>query len=218
VDYRPLGRTGVQVSKLCLGTMMFGAWGNTDHDDSIRIVHRALDAGVNFVDTADVYSAGESEEIVEGAQRPPRRRRAGHRARSATSAHRHSRAGRSSRHNRRRASGASSGFAPSSRPTSSSTYCPPRSATAWASSPTARSPAAGCRVRRAGPRARPAATLAGSQTPKKLVHRRLVEPAPREGRKGADREVADDGNELVVTEDAARPSGLIGAHELVKEP
>ncbi|MBV9195832.1 MAG: aldo/keto reductase [Solirubrobacterales bacterium] len=62
--YRPLGRTGVQVSKLCLGTMMFGAWGNTDHDDSIRIIHRALDAGINFVDTADVYSAGESEEIV----------------------------------------------------------------------------------------------------------------------------------------------------------
>jgi aryl-alcohol dehydrogenase-like predicted oxidoreductase len=64
VDYRPLGRTGVQVSKLCLGTMMFGAWGNADHDDSVRIIHRALDAGINFVDTADVYSAGESEEIV----------------------------------------------------------------------------------------------------------------------------------------------------------
>jgi aryl-alcohol dehydrogenase-like predicted oxidoreductase len=64
MDYRPLGRTGVQVSKLCLGTMMFGAWGNTDHDDSIRIIHRALDTGINFVDTADVYSAGESEEIV----------------------------------------------------------------------------------------------------------------------------------------------------------
>jgi aryl-alcohol dehydrogenase-like predicted oxidoreductase len=64
MDYRPLGRTGVQVSKLCLGTMMFGAWGNPDHDDSIRIIHRALDAGINFVDTADVYSAGESEEIV----------------------------------------------------------------------------------------------------------------------------------------------------------
>ena len=64
MDYRPLGRTGVQVSPLCLGTMMFGAWGNTDHDDSIRIIHRALDAGINFVDTADVYSAGESEEIV----------------------------------------------------------------------------------------------------------------------------------------------------------
>src|SRR3954451_3592484 len=64
MDYRPLGRTGVQVSSLCLGTMMFGAWGNPDHDDSIRINHRALDAGINFVDTADVYSAGESEEIV----------------------------------------------------------------------------------------------------------------------------------------------------------
>src|SRR3982075_384456 len=62
--YVRLGRTGVQVSKLCLGTMMFGAWGNTDHDESVRIIHRALDAGVNFVDTADVYSAGESEEIV----------------------------------------------------------------------------------------------------------------------------------------------------------
>ena len=64
MEYRPLGRTGVQVSKLCLGTMMFGAWGNPDHDESIRIIHAALDAGINFVDTADVYSAGESEEIV----------------------------------------------------------------------------------------------------------------------------------------------------------
>src|SRR3954464_8710464 len=64
MDYRSLGRTGVQVSPLCLGTMMFGAWGNTDPDDPIRIIHRALDAGVNFVDTADVYGAGESEEIV----------------------------------------------------------------------------------------------------------------------------------------------------------
>jgi aryl-alcohol dehydrogenase-like predicted oxidoreductase len=64
MEYRPLGRTGVQVSKLCLGTMMFGAWGNTDHEDSIHIIHRALDAGINFVDTADVYSAGESEEIL----------------------------------------------------------------------------------------------------------------------------------------------------------
>jgi aryl-alcohol dehydrogenase-like predicted oxidoreductase len=44
--------------------MMFGAWGNTDHDESVRIIHRALEAGINFVDTADVYSAGESEEIV----------------------------------------------------------------------------------------------------------------------------------------------------------
>ena len=64
MEYRPLRRTGVQVSPLCLGTMMFGAWGNTDHEDSVRIVHRALDAGINFVDTADVYAAGESEEIV----------------------------------------------------------------------------------------------------------------------------------------------------------
>jgi aryl-alcohol dehydrogenase-like predicted oxidoreductase len=64
VDYRTLGRTGMKVSKLCLGTMMFGAWGNADHDDSIRIIHRALDAGINFIDTADVYSGGESEEIV----------------------------------------------------------------------------------------------------------------------------------------------------------
>jgi aryl-alcohol dehydrogenase-like predicted oxidoreductase len=44
--------------------MMFGAWGNPDHDDSVRIIHRALDAGINFIDTADVYSRGESEEIV----------------------------------------------------------------------------------------------------------------------------------------------------------
>ena len=64
MNYRPLGRTGVQVSSLCLGTMMFGAWGNTDHDDSVRIIHSALDEGINFIDTADVYSAGESEEIV----------------------------------------------------------------------------------------------------------------------------------------------------------
>src|ERR671916_2413231 len=64
MDYRTLGRTGVQVTPLCLGAMMFGAWGNEDHDDSIRIIHRALDAGINFIDTADVYSRGESEEIV----------------------------------------------------------------------------------------------------------------------------------------------------------
>jgi aryl-alcohol dehydrogenase-like predicted oxidoreductase len=64
MELRPFGRTGVEVSPLCLGAMMFGAWGNPDHDDSIRIIHRALDAGINFVDTADVYSQGESEEIV----------------------------------------------------------------------------------------------------------------------------------------------------------
>jgi aryl-alcohol dehydrogenase-like predicted oxidoreductase len=64
VKARTLGRTGMQVSPLCLGAMMFGHWGNRDHDDCVRIIHAALDAGVNFVDTADVYSAGESEEIV----------------------------------------------------------------------------------------------------------------------------------------------------------
>ena len=64
MELRELGRTGVQVSKLCLGAMMFGGWGNPDHDESIRIIHRALDAGINFIDTADVYSRGESEEIV----------------------------------------------------------------------------------------------------------------------------------------------------------
>src|SRR5256886_15187721 len=69
MDHRPLGRTGVSVSKLCLGAMMFGAWGEPDHDDSIRIIHAALDGGINFVDTADVYSAGESEEIVGKALR-----------------------------------------------------------------------------------------------------------------------------------------------------
>ncbi len=61
---RKLGSTGISVSPLCLGAMMFGAWGNTDHEDSVRIIHRALDAGINFIDTADVYSRGESEEIV----------------------------------------------------------------------------------------------------------------------------------------------------------
>ena len=64
MEHRQLGRTGVKVSPLCLGTMMFGAWGETDHDESIRIIHRALDVGINFIDTADVYSGGESEEIV----------------------------------------------------------------------------------------------------------------------------------------------------------
>jgi aryl-alcohol dehydrogenase-like predicted oxidoreductase len=64
MEHRPLGRTGVSVSKLCLGAMMFGDWGNKDQDESIRIIHRALDAGINFIDTADVYSQGESEEII----------------------------------------------------------------------------------------------------------------------------------------------------------
>src|SRR3954454_7272924 len=64
MEHRQLGRTGVSVSKFCLGAMMFGAWGNPDHDESIRIIHAALDAGINFIDTADVYGDGESEEIV----------------------------------------------------------------------------------------------------------------------------------------------------------
>jgi aryl-alcohol dehydrogenase-like predicted oxidoreductase len=64
MQLRNLGVTGVKVSPLCLGAMMFGDWGNTDHDESIRIMHAALDAGINFIDTADVYSRGESEEIV----------------------------------------------------------------------------------------------------------------------------------------------------------
>src|SRR4051812_23662421 len=64
MDRTTLGTTGIQVSRYCLGAMMLGAWGNRDHDDCVRIIHTALDAGINFVDTADVYSAGESEEIV----------------------------------------------------------------------------------------------------------------------------------------------------------
>ena len=59
----------MEVSELCLGAMMFGDWGNADHDDSIRILHASFDAGINFIDTADVYSAGESEQIVAKAVR-----------------------------------------------------------------------------------------------------------------------------------------------------
>ncbi|HYU84577.1 MAG TPA: aldo/keto reductase [Kribbellaceae bacterium] len=70
--YRVLGGTGIEVSVHCLGTMMFGAVGNKDHDDCVRIIHAALDQGVNFVDTADMYSAGESEEIVGKALRDRR--------------------------------------------------------------------------------------------------------------------------------------------------
>jgi aryl-alcohol dehydrogenase-like predicted oxidoreductase len=64
MEYRPLGRTGIYVSPLCLGTMMLGSFGNPDHDDAVKIIHRALDAGINFIDTADGYSAGESEQII----------------------------------------------------------------------------------------------------------------------------------------------------------
>jgi aryl-alcohol dehydrogenase-like predicted oxidoreductase len=66
---RTLGGTGIKVSTYCLGAMMFGAWGNPDRDEGVRIIHAALDAGINFIDTADVYSAGESEEIVGEALR-----------------------------------------------------------------------------------------------------------------------------------------------------
>jgi aryl-alcohol dehydrogenase-like predicted oxidoreductase len=64
MELRTLGRTGLKVSEQCLGAMMFGAWGNRDHDECVGMIHRALDAGINFVDTADMYAGGESEEIV----------------------------------------------------------------------------------------------------------------------------------------------------------
>ena len=64
MEYRTLGKTGVVVSRYCLGAMMFGKMGNNDHDDCVRVIHRALDAGINFIDTADAYSRGESETIV----------------------------------------------------------------------------------------------------------------------------------------------------------
>jgi aryl-alcohol dehydrogenase-like predicted oxidoreductase len=64
MEMRVLGSTGVRVSPLCLGAMMFGAWGDPDHDTGVKVIHAALDAGINFIDTADVYSGGESEEIV----------------------------------------------------------------------------------------------------------------------------------------------------------
>jgi aryl-alcohol dehydrogenase (NADP+) len=64
MHYRPLGRTGIKVSAYCLGAMMFGKIANSDHDECIGMIHKALDAGINFIDTADGYSNGESEEIV----------------------------------------------------------------------------------------------------------------------------------------------------------
>lgn len=72
MKYAPLGRTGMTVSRYALGTMMFGFIGNPDHDDCARIIHAALDSGINFVDTADMYSAGESETIVGKALRDRR--------------------------------------------------------------------------------------------------------------------------------------------------
>ena len=70
--YRRFGTTGVEVSSQCLGAMTFGKMGDTDPDDCVRIVERALDAGINFIDTADVYSGGQSEEIVGRAVRTRR--------------------------------------------------------------------------------------------------------------------------------------------------
>ena len=64
MKYRTLGKTGIKVTPYCLGAMMFGGMGNPDHDDGVRIIHKALDFGINFIDTADRYSQGESEEIV----------------------------------------------------------------------------------------------------------------------------------------------------------
>jgi aryl-alcohol dehydrogenase-like predicted oxidoreductase len=67
MEYRTLGASGITVSTYCLGTMMFGEWGNTDRDECQAMVDAALDAGVNFVDTADIYAMGESEEILGAA-------------------------------------------------------------------------------------------------------------------------------------------------------
>lgn len=64
MQYRPLGRTGIQVSPYCLGAMMFGGAANPDHDECVRMIHKALDSGINFIDTADAYSQGDSEVVV----------------------------------------------------------------------------------------------------------------------------------------------------------
>ena len=64
MHYRTLGTTGITVSTQCLGTMMFGQWGRTDEAECRLILDLALDAGINFIDTADVYAFGESETIL----------------------------------------------------------------------------------------------------------------------------------------------------------
>jgi aryl-alcohol dehydrogenase (NADP+) len=74
MQYRTLGRTGIEVSPYCLGAMMFGGMGNSDHDESIRIIHKAFDAGINFIDTADRYSQGESDAHNIRNFTPPRER------------------------------------------------------------------------------------------------------------------------------------------------
>src|SRR5512132_1048188 len=72
MEYTRLGRSGLKVSRICLGTMMFGRWGNPDPDDCVRITERALGEGINFIDTANRYNWGESEEIVGKALRGKR--------------------------------------------------------------------------------------------------------------------------------------------------
>ncbi len=67
MEYRAFGSTGLRVSRFGLGTLMLGAWGNGDRAECARIIHQGLDGGINLVDTADVYAAGESEEIVGAA-------------------------------------------------------------------------------------------------------------------------------------------------------
>jgi aryl-alcohol dehydrogenase-like predicted oxidoreductase len=64
MEMTTLGRTGMQVSRICFGAMTLGRWGNTDESECIGMVHRALDAGINFIDTADVYGSGDSETIL----------------------------------------------------------------------------------------------------------------------------------------------------------
>ncbi len=72
MEYRPLGRSGIKVSRFGLGTMVLGAWGNTDSAACTRIINAALDNGVNLVDTADVYGDGENETLVGSAIRTRR--------------------------------------------------------------------------------------------------------------------------------------------------
>src|SRR5487761_1339647 len=74
MEDRVLGRTGVRVSTLCLGGMMFGPWGGTDYDECEAMIDRALDAGVNFIDTSDNYAQGASEDIIGRALARPGRR------------------------------------------------------------------------------------------------------------------------------------------------
>ena len=76
MNYRNLGSAGVKVSPICLGTMMFG--GQTDEATSTRIMHKALDLGVNFFDTANMYNAGQSEVVVGRAIADRRTSHSGH--------------------------------------------------------------------------------------------------------------------------------------------